>query len=86
MSKIEIYKNDEPGPAWCAIGGLGDAGYYAGSDNREDLLALIQQAAEMEGVIPLAPKIGRLGRPSMSMVRRWRRRLCSILPKRSASV
>ncbi len=52
MSRIEIYKNDEAGPAWCAIGDLGDAGYYAGADTREDLLALIQQAAEMEGVIP----------------------------------
>ncbi len=34
------------------MGELGDAGYYAGADTREDLLALIQQAAEMEGVIP----------------------------------
>lgn len=52
MSRMEIYKNDEPGPAWCAIGDLGDAGYSAGADTREDLLTLIQQAAEMEGVIP----------------------------------
>ena len=52
MSKIEIYKNQEPGPAWCAMGELGDAGYYAGADTRDELLALIQEAAEMEGVIP----------------------------------
>lgn len=52
MSRIEIYKNHEPGPAWCAMGELGDAGYYAGADTREELLALIQEAAEMEGVIP----------------------------------
>lgn len=52
MSKIEIYKNHEPGPAWCAMGDLGDAGYYAGADTRDELLALIQGAAEMEGVIP----------------------------------
>ena len=52
MSKIEIYKNHEPGPAWCAMGELGNAGYYAGADTRDELMALIQEAAEMEGVIP----------------------------------
>lgn len=52
MSKIEVYRNHEPGPAWCAIGELGDAGYYAGADSREELMALIQEAAEMEGVNP----------------------------------
>lgn len=52
MSKIEICENHEPGPAWCAMGELGDAGYYAGAGTRDELLALIQEAAEMEGVIP----------------------------------
>lgn len=52
MSQIEIYRNHEPGPAWCAMGELGDAGYYAGADTRDELLALIQEAADMEGVVP----------------------------------
>lgn len=52
MSQIEIYKNHEPGPAWCAMGELGDAGYYAGADTCDELLALIKEAAEMEGVTP----------------------------------
>ena len=42
----------DQGPAWCAIGTLGDAGYYAGADSRDELLALIQGASEMEGVTP----------------------------------
>ena len=62
MSKIEIYKNQEPGPAWCAMGELGDAGYYAGADTRDELLALIQEAAEMEGVIPQISIAGADGR------------------------
>lgn len=52
MSQIEVYRNRDPGPAWCAIGELGDAGYYAGADTREELMALIQEAAEVEGVVP----------------------------------
>ena len=52
MAQIEIYRNHDPGPAWCAIGELGDAGYYAGADTREELMALIQEAAEMEGAAP----------------------------------
>ena len=52
MSKIEIYRNRDAGPAWCAMGELGDAGYYAGADTRDELLAQIQEAAEMEGVTP----------------------------------
>ena len=52
MSQIEIYRNRDAGPAWCAMGELGDAGYYAGADTRDELLALIQEAAEMEGVTP----------------------------------
>lgn len=52
MSKIEIYQNRDAGPSWCAMGELGDAGYYAGADTRDELLAQIQEAAELEGVIP----------------------------------
>ena len=52
MSHIEVYRNLDQGPAWCAIGTLGDAGYYAGADSRDELLALIQEASEMEGVTP----------------------------------
>ncbi|MDE0319232.1 MAG: hypothetical protein OXH86_03380 [Acidimicrobiaceae bacterium] len=52
MSQIEIYRNRDAGPAWCAIGELGDAGYYAGADTRGELLAQIREAAEMEGVDP----------------------------------
>ena len=52
MSKIEIYRNRDAGPAWCAMGELGDAGYYAGADTRDELLAQIQEAAEMEGSLP----------------------------------
>ena len=52
MVQIEIYRNHDSGPVWCAIGELGDAGYYAGADTREELMAMIQEAAEMEGVIP----------------------------------
>ena len=62
MSKIEIYKNHEPGPAWCAMGELGDAGYYAGADTQDELLALIQEAAEMEGVVPQISIAGTDGR------------------------
>lgn len=51
MSHIEVYRNMDQGPAWCAIGTLGDAGYYAGADSRDEL-ALIQEASEMEGVTP----------------------------------
>ena len=52
MSQIEVYRNLDQGPAWCAIGTLGDAGYYGGADSRDELLALIQEASEMEGVTP----------------------------------
>ncbi len=52
MSHIEIYRNLEQGPAWCAIGTLGDAGYYGGADTLEELRDLIQEASEMEGVTP----------------------------------
>ncbi len=52
MSQIEIYRNCDAGPAWCAMGELGDAGYYAGADTHDELLALIREAAEMEGVTP----------------------------------
>ena len=52
MSHIEIYRNTEQGPAWCAIGTLGDAGYYAGADTLDELRNLIQEASDMEGVIP----------------------------------
>ena len=52
MSQIEVYRNLDQGPAWCAIGTLGDAGYYAGANSRDELLALIQEASEMEGVTP----------------------------------
>ena len=52
MSKIEIYRNRDAGPSWCAMGELGDAGYYAGAATRDELLAQIQEAAEMEGVAP----------------------------------
>ncbi len=62
MSKIEIYENHEPGPAWCAMGELGDAGYYAGADTRDELLALIQEAADMEGVVPRIFILGTDGR------------------------
>ena len=55
MSQIEIYRNRDAGPAWCAMGELGDAGYYAGADTRDELLTLIQEAAEMEGVTPVVP-------------------------------
>ena len=52
MSQIEIYRNRGAGPSWCAMGELGDAGYYAGADTRDELLAQIREAAEMEGVTP----------------------------------
>ena len=52
MSQIKIYRNRDAGPSWCAMGELGDAGYYAGADTREELLAQIQEAAEMEGLTP----------------------------------
>lgn len=52
MSKIEIYRNRDAGPSWCAMGELGDAGYYAGADTRDELLTQIQEAAEMEGITP----------------------------------
>ncbi|MDE0115972.1 MAG: hypothetical protein OXT07_05070 [bacterium] len=66
MSKIEICKNHEPGPAWCAMGELGDAGYYAGADTRDELLALIQEAAEMEGVIPEISILGTEENPALT--------------------
>ena len=50
MSKIVIYRNRDAGPLWCAMGELGDAGYYAAADTRDELLDQIQEAAEMEGI------------------------------------
>ena len=52
MSHIEIYRNLDQGPAWCATGTLGDAGYYAGADTLDELRNLIQEASDMEGVTP----------------------------------
>lgn len=52
MSHIEIYRNLDQGPAWCAVGTLGDAGYYAGADTLDELRDLIQEASDMEGVTP----------------------------------
>ena len=52
MSHIAIYRNVDQGPAWCATGTLGDAGYYAGADTLDELRNLIQEASNMEGVTP----------------------------------